>query len=432
MAKRHQQQQTVEELPLVAIDMGSNCIRAMAAKRIGPNMLHILGVEELNKFTCVERGVITQTSNAGYSIGVVLRLLANRLNVADLPTAFVLTGGRSMQVVSVSSKRDQVHKREISKRTLDEMEDECKRKIEQRYPDVAVLGIIPAYFRLDGVEQDERPLPEQRAEMIEGHYVAFVGRKEMETYLQKSFDQAGKSIERSFVRPEALLSAFAAEDGYDVLQEGCAVLDFGAQTTTLTIFKGSEYLFNKVVPQGGYHITHLLEQQGIALATAEKLKCQFGHASAAQVKRNLSLKIPAIAEVGGVLKVSSEELAYTISLKLEEILKPLFEILSTYESRIKTLYVTGGASMLQGTIEYLQQKTSMHVMYGAHDQLLDAETEQKYLEPTYSALVGALIMGADYRDEHKDQPVKAPSLIKRLQKQIETQTELIFTEQHAN
>ena len=430
MAKKKKYEQPVEDLPLVAIDLGSNSIRAMAAKRIGPNMLHILGVEELNKFACVERGVITQTSNAGYSISVLLRLLANRLNVADLPTAFVLTGGRTMQCVSVSSKRDQVHKREISPAMLEDMEAECKRKIEKRYPEVAVLGIVPAYFRLDGVEQDERPLPDQRAEMLEGHYVAFVGRKEMETYLQKSFDQAGKSIEQTFVRPEALLSAFAAEDGYDVLQEGCAVLDFGAQTTTLTIFKGSEYLYNKVVPQGGYHITRLLEQQGIALATAEKLKCQFGFASAAQVTRNLSLKIPAIAEVGGVLKVSSEDLAYTISLKLEEMLKPLFEVLSTYEERIKTLYLTGGASMLQGMPEYLQQKTSMHVLHGAHDQLLDAETEPKYLEPTYSALVGALIMGADYRDEHKDARVKAPSLIKRLQNQLETQTELIFTEQH--
>ena len=211
MAKKKKYEQPVEDLPLVAIDLGSNSIRAMAAKRIGPNMLHILGVEELNKFACVERGVITQTSNAGYSISVLLRLLANRLNVADLPTAFVLTGGRTMQCVPVSSKRDQVHKREISPAMLEDMEAECKRKIEKRYPEVAVLGIVPAYFRLDGVEQDERPLPDQRAEMLEGHYVAFVGRKEMETYLQKSFDQAGKSIEQTFVRPEALLSAFAAD-----------------------------------------------------------------------------------------------------------------------------------------------------------------------------------------------------------------------------
>jgi cell division protein FtsA len=298
------------------------------------------------------------------------------------------------------------------------MEDECKRKIEQHNPEVAVLGLIPAYYKLDGVEQDEKPSPEQRALFVEAHYIAFVGRKELETQIQKSFDQAGKSIEKTFVRPEALLSAFAAEDGFDVLRDGCAVLDMGAQTTTLSIFKGNEYLYNKVVQQGGFHITRLLEQQGISLAMAEKLKCDFGHASAALVKKNLQLKIPAIAEVGGVLKVSSEDLAYTISLKLEEILKPLIEALNEYEDRINTLYITGGASMLQGMAEYLQQKTSIKVLYGAHDRLLDVTTEEQYLEPRYSALVGALILGSDYRGEHKNQLVKEPGIFERLK--IET------------
>ena len=277
--------QVAEELPLVAIDLGSSGVRAMAAQRIGDDLLHILGVEESVKFPCVERGVVTQSSNAGFMIGEVLRLMANRLNVPDLPTAFVLMGGRSMQIYPVFAKRDQVHKREVSQRLLDEMEEECKLKIEKHNPEVAVLGLIPAYYKLDGVEQDEKPSPEQRALFVEAHYIAFVGRKELETQIQKSFDQAGKSIEKTFVRPEALLSAFAAEDGFDVLREGCAVLDMGAQTTTLSIFKGNEYLFNKVVQQGGFHITRLLEQQGISLSTAERLKCEFGHASAALVKK---------------------------------------------------------------------------------------------------------------------------------------------------
>ena len=417
--------QMTEELPLVAIDLGSSGVRAMAAQRIDADLLHILGVEESVKFPCVERGVVTQSSNAGFMIGEVLRLMANRLGVPDLPTAFVLMGGRSMQIYPVFAKRDQVHKREVSQRLLEEMEEECKTKIEKHNPDVAVLGLIPAYYKLDGVEQEDRPLPEQRALLVEAHYIAFVGRKELEMQVQKSFDQAGKSIEKTFVRPDALLSAFAAEDGYSEVRAGCAVLDFGAQTTTLSIFKGNEFLFNKVVPQGGFHITRLLEQQGISLTMAEELKCKFGYASAALVKKNLQLTIPAVAEIGGTLKVSSEELAYTISLKLEEILKPLMEALNEYEDRISTLYITGGASMLQGMAEYLQQKTSISVMYGAHDRLLDMTTDEQYLEPRYSALVGALIMGADYREEHKNQLVKEPGLFERLK--IETGN--LFTEE---
>lgn len=424
MARKRQQ---AAELPLVAIDLGSSSVRAMAAKRVDADLLHILAVEQSTKFPCTERGVVVQSSNAGFMISEVLRLMANRLQLPDLPTAFVLLGGRSMQIVHVYSKRDQVHKREVSQRLLEEMETECKSKIETHNPGVAVLGLVPAYFKLDNVEQEDKPEPDQRAELVEAHYIAFVAHKELETQIQKSFDQAGKSIEKAFVRPEALLSAFVASDGVEILRDGCAVLDMGSQTTTLSIFKGTEYLYNKVVPQGGYHITRVLEQSGISLATAEKLKCQFGYASPAQVEKNLKLKVPADPNIveGGVLHISSDDLARTIFIKLEEILKPLFEALNTYGDRIKTLYITGGASMLQGMQDYLQQKTLLQVIYGSHDTLVDAMTDEQYLEPRYSALVGALILGADYRDEHLNLPVKAPGILEKLQ----IQTEIMFTSQ---
>lgn len=388
-------------------------------------MLHILGVEESSQFPCVQNGVITQSGNAGYMINQVLKFLGNHIGQNDLPTAFVTVGGRSVQVAPVCSRRDQVRRREISQTLLEDMERECKQKIESHNPDVAVLGLIPSYYVLDGEERDTRPEPYDRAVLVEVHYIAFVGRKDLETQLQKSFDQAGKSIEKTFVRPEALLSAFACEDGYDVLREGCAVLDLGAQTTTLTVFKGSEYLLHKVVPQGGYHITRVIEQQGINMSTAEKLKTEYGYASADQVEKNLRMRIPAVAEVGELV-ITSEELAYTISMKLEEIINPLMAALKPFESRIRTLYITGGGSMLRGIDAYLQQKTSIRVLYGAHDRLLDRSTDEKYLQPTYSALVGSLIMGADYRDEHKGELVKEPT---GWSKKLQDLTMIIFTDE---
>lgn len=409
MAKK-KTQQTAESLPLVAIDLGSNSIRAMAAKRVGDDLLHILGVEESNKFAAIQNGIITQTANAGYMISQVLRLLSNRIGTNELPTAFISVGARSVQAIQVRSKRDQVRRREVSAATLKDMEDECRTKITNRYPDVAVLSIIPAYYVLDGKEQDHAPEPADRVTYIEVQYIAFVGRKEIETQIQKSFDQAGKSIEQSFIRPEALLSAFACEDGYEVLQQGCAVMDLGAQTTTLTVFKGSEYLSHKVIPQGGYHLTRVIEQQGINFATAEVLKCKYGHASAAQVEKNLKMRVPASAEIGGELAITSEELAYMLSMKLEEIVNPLFELLNKYADEISTLYITGGGSMLKGIDHYLQQKTRIKVIYGAHDRLLDLDTNEKFYEPQYSALVGTLLLGADYRDTHKGEPVKKPGI----------------------
>lgn len=409
----------------MAIDLGSNGIRAMAAERIGDDLFHILGVEESAKYACVQGGLITQSANAGYMISQVLRLLANRIGVTDLPTAFVTVGGRNVQIVQVFSKRDQIRRREVSQVLLEDMEAECKRKIENRNPDVAVIGLVPSYYVLDGAEQDTAPTAVDRAILVEVHYIAFVGKKEMETQLQKSFDQAGKSIEHTFVRPDTLLSAFACEDGYEVMQEGCAVLDMGAQTTTLSVFKGTQYLLHKVVPQGGYHLTRVIEQQGINFQIAERLKCQYGYASAAQVEKNLKMRIPATPELGGEIVVTSEELAYTLSLKLEEIINPLMEALQPFEGRVSTLYITGGASMLSGMEDYLQQKTKIRVMYGAHDQLLDRQADEQYMQPQYSALIGTLLLGADYRASHKGELVKQPTVWDR----IKDQTLTIFSDE---
>ena len=383
MARR--QVKIADTLPLVAIDLGSDSVRAMAARCIAPDLFQVLGVEERSQKmgnTCVEQGIITQSSNAGYVIAEVLKLLANRIGEEDLPTAFVTVGGQSMQIVAVHSRRDQVRKKEISQALLDEMERECKEKIELRNPEVAVLGLVPSFFKLDGKEQDETPTPDQRAALVEANYIAFYGRKVIDTQLQKSFSQAGRSIERAFVRPEALLSAFATCDGNYILDDGCAVLDMGAQTTTLTVYKSGQYLLNKVVPKGGYHISRMLEQQGLSYKTAEVLKCQYGCASPDLVTKNVRMRVPASPEIGGDIVISSVE--------------------------------TGGASMMEGMESYIQSQTSLRVQYGAHNLLLHRDTDDKYLSPQYTSLVGTILLGQDFRSSHKNQPVQRPNFFERM------------------
>lgn len=415
MARR--QIKTADSLPLVAIDLGSDSVRAMAARRIAPDLFQVLGVEERPQKlgnVCVEQGIISQSSNAGYVIAEVLKLLANRIGETELPTTFVSVGGQSMQIVAVHSRRDQVRKKEVSQALLDEMEQECKEKIELRNPEVAVLGLVPSFFKLDGKEQEETPRPDQRAALVEAHYIAFYGRKAMDTQLQKAFSQAARSIEHVFVRPETLLSAFATCDGNHILMSGCAVLDMGAQTTSLTAYKSGQYLLNKVVPKGGYHISRMLEQQGMSFNTAEVLKKKFGCAAPAYLEKNVRLRVPATPEMGGDILFETRELAEAIELKLQEILAPLLEELKKVESRITTLYITGGASMMAGMAEYIQSLTSLRVQYGAHNLLLHRDTEDKYLSPQYTSLVGTILLGQDYRDSHKDQPVRKPGFFDRV------------------
>ena len=419
MAKK---QEILQSVPLVAIDLGSHSVRAMAAEMTDDGLLRVLGVETSSKYECVERGIVTKTSDAGYMINEVLKKLSNRVHVEALPSAFVCVGGRTMQVVAVHSTRDQVRKREIAQSLLDSMEAECKHKIEARYKNVVVLDLIPYFYKLDGVEQDEAPRADQRAELVEAHFIAFVGKEELEQKVVHSFNQSGKRLENMYVRPDALINALAEVED---MRDGCAILDLGAQTTTLTIYKGNQYLFNKVVPMGGYDITRDIEQIGISLAYAEQLKCKYGVASADLVTTDHRFRIPAPTMPQGEVAVMATELANIISARLDQMIAPLLEQLNKEAHRFKVLYVTGGGAMLQGVVEYIQSKTPIEVMCGSHAVCLTSDTPDEMCMPMYSSLVGTLLLGASYRSQH---PV-VQELGKRIIDILTEKTLTIFTDQ---
>jgi len=394
MAKK---QQILQSVPLVAIDLGSHGVRAMAAEMTDQGMLRVLGVESSSKYPCVKKGIVEQTADAGYMINEVLKLLSNRIRVEALPSAFVCVGGRTMQIVPVVSKRDQIRKREVTQVLLDAMEAECKQKIETRNPNVAVLDLVPYFYKLDGVEQDDPPTIHQQAALVEAHFIAFVGKKELEQKVEHSFNQSGKRMENMYVRPDALLNAIVSDED---MAKGCAILDLGAQTTTLTAYKGNQYLYNMVVPVGGYDITRDIEQIGISLAYAEQLKCKYGYASADMVKTNHRFRIPAPELPEGEVVLLATELAAIISSRLDQMLLPLLNDINKEAERYSVLYVTGGGAMLQGIVEYIQSKTPITVMYGSHAAWLTQDTPDEMCMPTYSSLVGTLLLGATYRATH--------------------------------
>ena len=407
---------------LVAMDMGSHSFRAMAAEMTDTGALRVLGVEESSQKSCVTRGVVDNTTDAGFMLNNVLRLLGNRIRANSLHSTFVCIGGRTVKIYPVSSTRDQVRKREVSQSLLDEMEAECRNKIEDKYPGVKVLDVIPYYYTLDGVEQDYPPLPDQRAMMVESHFMAFVGRKEEAERVDSSFKRSTISVEHAYVRPDALMNALASDDD---MERGCAVLDLGAQTTTLTVFKGTQYLHNQVVALGSHDITEAIASLGLQMHYAEHLKCTYGMASPDQVVSNRRYVLKGVD--GEAVAITTRELAQIIREQIDQILKPLMETLNKDAGRLKVLYITGGGSMLQGIDSYIQRLTSVPVSYGSHACWLTADTPDECCMPKYASLVGTLLLGAAYREKHPQ--VKSYEKNKRIIETLKDTTLKLFSDQ---
>lgn len=411
------------ETPLVALDLGSSSLKAMAAVSTadpdGP--LRILGMEQSRKFDCITQGRITNTSSAAWRFSETLKLLANRVHLPTLTSCFAAIGGKTMGSVSIPAKRVLKVKPVVSQSVISGMMDECRDKFKLRNANYSLISIQPAYFHID--EQlfpgPELP-PGTRGVDIQTLFTTFYADNSMLTEVQQSFMRSAVDLESYFPRPVALLEALASEEDERL---GLAIIDFGSDTTTITVYKRGEYLKTKVIPLGGKHITSDISQQHIPWNAAEALKTRYGIASAQFLKKNPTFELRSSVEGEPNVRLSMEELTEIINSRLDEIITEPIKILQQYEHDISVVYITGGASRLRHLDEYLSQIIPIPVCYGSHDVWLDESTPEEFFAPDYSALVGTLLLARKYRKTH--QP---PAPKKKTDKLIDRFVDL-FTDQ---
>lgn len=412
----------VDDLPLIAVELGSDAIRAMAARLTeedGDERLQILGYEETRRFKCVKEGLVVNSSNAGFMIKEVLQLLANRIGFDEnFPTAFTLLGGNGMKLYRVSSKRDQVQKQPVSDHLLEQIAEDCRNNIENKNPNYTVIGLFPYEYLLDGTSYPDIPAG-TRARLVEVRFCCFIGEKAMRSKVQASFDHSYKSIEQAYCRADALLSVFATDDE-TILDGGCALIDLGAETTTMAIYLGNEYKELEVVNKGGSHITQAIMEVVPNMELAEKIKCNYGMASPEMVEEN---RIMNIKTGNGILQVGTRQLAELIQRTLDQCLDKPLEIINRYADQLSCLYITGGGCLLSGLADYIQSRTRVAVNYGYHSAILVDSTDNEYNNPKYSSLIGALYLGAADRHNAPLTVVKKPFVEKLID-----ELEIIFTD----
>ncbi len=415
------------QCPLCAVDIGSSGIRAMAAEVNPDGTLHILGMETIPKYGVVDRGLIMQTSDVGSMIKRVLLLLSNRIGLHEpVDTVFTCTGGKLLQLKQVSVKRDLISSHYISDKLLAAMQEECRTKIEDRYNTMAVLSVEPVKYLLDGVEQKEAPSKTQKTRYLEIVYNVFVGRIESREKLKGSFARANISIEKQWVRPDALLTALADDND---METGCAVIDFGAHTTTMSIYKDDRFLYTRVVPLGGYDINLNIQTQNVSFDLAEKLKLQFGCAAEDLVPQERTLSVRSNTPNGQPVRIETSYLAQIIQMKLYEAVEPLLQDLQQFEDVIGHVYITGGGCKLAGMQEYLQAMTPLPVEYGTHAAWLEETAPEEYYNPEYAVLIGTLANAAEHRRDCPDGPPDVPKpFLDKVWKKLEETTLEIFTD----
>lgn len=134
------------------------------------------------------------------------------------------------------------------------------------------------------------------------------------------------------------------KENMDDYNQGTLLLDFGAQSTKVIVFKRGAPIFTKEIPVGGSLVTEEIQRQmGVSYEEAEDLK------TSADDRGNLPQEI---------LNIVSTQ----IEQQVAEIKKSInFYITQGSAEKVEYCFVTGGSSLLPGMIEKLSIVTGLEV-----------------------------------------------------------------------
>lgn len=130
----------------------------------------------------------------------------------------------------------------------------------------------------------------------------------------------------------------------DEFSQGTLLLDFGAQTTKIVVFKRGAPIFTKEIPVGGGLITEEIQRQmGVSYEEAEDLKTT--------------------TDANGNLP---EEILNIINIQLDKQMSDVRKNINFYVTqgsaeRVNYCFVTGGASLIPGLIDKLSEASGLSV-----------------------------------------------------------------------
>lgn len=110
---------------------------------------------------------------------------------------------------------------------------------------------------------------------IEGRFLNIIARSSVKQNIDKCFHQAGIEIADYVISPLALANAVLTNSER---RSGCMLIDFGADTTTVSVYKNNILRHLAVIPLGGSNITKDICSQQIEEEDAEELKLKYGNA----------------------------------------------------------------------------------------------------------------------------------------------------------
>ncbi|MBP3775080.1 MAG: cell division protein FtsA [Bacteroidaceae bacterium] len=258
-----------EDLFIIAIEIGSSSVTGIAAKKSPDGTISVQAVHREPSSSFVRRGMIYNMTRSVQTISSIKERLEERIK-RNITQVYVGFGGQSVYTVFNKVSRAFGSEIRVSKEILEELLNE---NLQMEIGNKTILDTIPQEFMAG---KDRTNLPEGNiADRIEGKYLNIVARSSLRTNVENCFAEAG--IHVVSYKLTALCEANSILTDSEK-RSGCVLVDFGADTTTVVVFKDNLLRFISVIPLGSDNITKDLASRQLEKDEAESLKINQGSA----------------------------------------------------------------------------------------------------------------------------------------------------------
>ena len=374
---------------IVAIELGSSKITGIAGKKLPDGSIQVLATANENSADCIRKGVIYNLDKTTQSLTSIIKKLESVLK-ASIGKVYVGIAGQSLRTTRNTEVRHLEEETKISQELIDALMDSNRSMPIVGYQ---ILGVAPQEYKV-GLDLTIDPVGVQ-TDHIEARFLNIIARSSVKQNINQCFEQATVGIaddSEDIIAPLAMADAVLTPNEK---RSGCVLVDFGADTTTVQVYKNNILRHLAVIPLGGNNITKDICSLQIEEEDAEALKLKFGKAYVEPTEEYDESKVYTL---DNKCSIKAQLLEDIVEARVNEILDNVAKQieLSSYEGKLLAgAVLTGGAANLSNMEVAFTKRTKIEKVRFAKETQVALKGLEVAKDGTTNTLIALLANGKE-------------------------------------
>ena len=363
----------MEERYIASIDLGSSKLALTVARIDGENVQVIYYKETPSDG--IYYSYVRNPMKVEAPLSAALKEAENELNIKKIRQVVV---GLPRYYVRQETAKGKIERDGscISQEEVDSLKEFALNSypIDDEKNEVLYGAVAQSFSTEDCFQQVEGDIVGMVSNSLEGNFKVFIGRKRPLENIDVVMNHLDVAIARKYFLPEVVAKAVL---GSEEMENGVALIDFGAGATSVTVYKGKIMRYYSAIPFGGKIITNDIRMEcGISETLAENIKLAFGACMPDKLV-TLGEKVIQIHDENDVpyKQLPVKYLSEIITARAAEIVNAALYLIqeSGYADQLRNgVVITGGGANLTNLANYVKELSGYNVRTGFPRHLFSA------------------------------------------------------------